>query len=397
LQAAQDVDGDPIAYAKAGDPAHGTVQINADGTYLYVPAANFSGSDSFAYSVSDGKGGVNVYTVTVTVLAVNDAPVIGGASAGTTAVADSAPVTGRLTVDDPDPGESGFRPDAGSGLYGRYQIDAAGNWSYAVDRGHPAVAGLAPGVTLTDAFDVLTGDGTVQRVSILITGSGSEGRRDAGLPPDFPTTPGPFFRAAPISAYAPIVLPYVRTEMPFSETDFVLRAVAESQALRAEQAATLAGSVWRDDLQRRHDGSPTSRLDGDPALFVLPAVKRIQAELLELRARFPASGNRFAVGAESLFDDLGPFSPFAVRESAADTGREDAAPHRARPGDDAPPRAAAADLPREDAENFTSGDDGDADAGIVTVGAPSFTALLREAASRIRPLSHPEQSVDRAQ
>ena len=57
----------PLTYAKASDPAHGTVTVNADGSYTYTPAANFTGADSFTYTVSDGHGGTATATVTLTV------------------------------------------------------------------------------------------------------------------------------------------------------------------------------------------------------------------------------------------------------------------------------------------------------------------------------------------
>ena len=78
LPVASDVDGDAVTYGKASDPAHGTVVVNADGSYTYTPAANYNGADSFTYTVSDGKGGSNTYTVAITVTPVNDAPVGSG-------------------------------------------------------------------------------------------------------------------------------------------------------------------------------------------------------------------------------------------------------------------------------------------------------------------------------
>ncbi|WP_157634528.1 tandem-95 repeat protein, partial [Variovorax sp. Root318D1] len=70
-----DADGDTLTYVKGSDPAHGTVTVNADGTYTYTPGANFNGTDSFTVTVSDGHGGTTTSTVTVTINPVNDAPV----------------------------------------------------------------------------------------------------------------------------------------------------------------------------------------------------------------------------------------------------------------------------------------------------------------------------------
>lgn len=53
----------------------GTVSLNADGRLTFTPAANFNGSPTFTYTVSDGQGGTATATVTGTVTAVNDAPV----------------------------------------------------------------------------------------------------------------------------------------------------------------------------------------------------------------------------------------------------------------------------------------------------------------------------------
>ncbi len=77
LPAATDVDGDALTYAAGSTaPAHGTVVVNSDGSFTYTPTANFNGSDSFTYAVSDGTATVE-RTMTVTVAPVNDAPVDG--------------------------------------------------------------------------------------------------------------------------------------------------------------------------------------------------------------------------------------------------------------------------------------------------------------------------------
>jgi hypothetical protein len=52
----------------------GTIEVAADGTYSYTPAADFNGTDTFDYTVTDGALS-DVGRLTITVNAVNDAPV----------------------------------------------------------------------------------------------------------------------------------------------------------------------------------------------------------------------------------------------------------------------------------------------------------------------------------
>ena len=54
---------------------NGTVNVAADGSLSFTPAANFNGVVNFDYSVSDGNGGVATATVTINVTPLNDAPV----------------------------------------------------------------------------------------------------------------------------------------------------------------------------------------------------------------------------------------------------------------------------------------------------------------------------------
>ena len=72
---AQDVDGDVLSYALAEGrgPAHGTVTVDPqNGSFTYVPAADYSGQDSFSVTVADGHGGTTTVTVPVTVTPVTD-------------------------------------------------------------------------------------------------------------------------------------------------------------------------------------------------------------------------------------------------------------------------------------------------------------------------------------
>ena len=74
---ANDIDpgGDPLTAVLDSGPAHGTLDLHADGSFIYTPTANFFGLDSFLYHASDGEENSNVATVAITVTAVNDAPV----------------------------------------------------------------------------------------------------------------------------------------------------------------------------------------------------------------------------------------------------------------------------------------------------------------------------------
>jgi hypothetical protein len=68
---ATDPDGNPISYSFS-QPAHGTISGTAP-NFVYTPAQDFNGSDSFSFTADDGQC-VTPGTVTVTIQAVNDAP-----------------------------------------------------------------------------------------------------------------------------------------------------------------------------------------------------------------------------------------------------------------------------------------------------------------------------------
>ncbi|HKP70182.1 MAG TPA: tandem-95 repeat protein [Pyrinomonadaceae bacterium] len=67
--------GETLSITGVTQGAHGLVEILGGGTHVrYTPVANYNGTDSFTYTISDGNGGVDSATVNVNVFAVNDAP-----------------------------------------------------------------------------------------------------------------------------------------------------------------------------------------------------------------------------------------------------------------------------------------------------------------------------------
>ena len=62
-----DANSDTLSITAYGTASNGTVQDNGDGTVTYTPAQDFTGSDSFDYTVADGNGGTDTGTVAVEV------------------------------------------------------------------------------------------------------------------------------------------------------------------------------------------------------------------------------------------------------------------------------------------------------------------------------------------
>lgn len=70
-----DLDGDALTAQLVTDAAMGDLTLNDDGSFTYQPDQDFSGVDSFTYQVNDGRDLSVIATVSLTVDAVNDAPV----------------------------------------------------------------------------------------------------------------------------------------------------------------------------------------------------------------------------------------------------------------------------------------------------------------------------------
>jgi VCBS repeat-containing protein len=96
-----DADGHPLTANLVTGPAHGSLTLNADGSFSYTPDSNFNGTDTFTYVANDGRDDSNVATVSITINPIADPPVAVDDADSTTI--DTAVVVDVLANDsDPD-------------------------------------------------------------------------------------------------------------------------------------------------------------------------------------------------------------------------------------------------------------------------------------------------------
>jgi len=131
-----DPDGDALSAVLDSGPAHGTVGLNADGSFVYTPAPDYNGPDSFTYKTRDGSQDSGTATVAITVAAVNDAPTVAVAAGGSCGSNDRSG-TLNLTVDDVDNPASSLT------------LTAASSHPALVPAGNVAFAGAGAGRTIT--------------------------------------------------------------------------------------------------------------------------------------------------------------------------------------------------------------------------------------------------------
>ena len=89
---------------------------------------------------------------------------------------DSAePITGMITVIDPDEGESALIEEVNvSTTFGSISVFSSGAWEYTLDTSNPTIAALVQGDRLTDTITVTSVDGSTADLVITINGVGGE-------------------------------------------------------------------------------------------------------------------------------------------------------------------------------------------------------------------------------
>ena len=168
-----DGNGDTLAVTLVTDVANGTLALNPDGSFDYVPDADFFGTDSFVYEVSDGRGGTDQATATINVDPVDDPAVAVADSYGMAPgeVLEVAAALGVLANDTDVEGDTLTATLVEGPANGSLTLNADGSFSYAPDAGF----------TGTDEFTYAVEGGDTAAVSIEVSEPGSSVPVLAGL------------------------------------------------------------------------------------------------------------------------------------------------------------------------------------------------------------------------
>lgn len=158
-----DPDLDSLAVSSVTDPPHGTATLGAAGIVHYVPDADYAGADAFDYTISDGRGGTDTGTVSVTVTPVNDPPIANPDSA--TTQQDTAVVITVLGNDTDIDSAALSVSSASDPPHGTVVVNADGTITYTPDPGYSGADAF--GYSATDGFAV----SNVATVSITVEGA----------------------------------------------------------------------------------------------------------------------------------------------------------------------------------------------------------------------------------
>ncbi len=157
-----DAENDSLTAVLVSGPANASsFVLNADGTFTYVHDGSETTSDSFTCKANDGSADSNVATVTITITAVNDAPV---------AVADGYAVNEGDTLVVPAPGVLGNDTDSDSPALtavlvsgpthaSSFALNADGSFTYVHNGGEAT----------TDSFTYKANDGTLDSNVVTVT------------------------------------------------------------------------------------------------------------------------------------------------------------------------------------------------------------------------------------
>ena len=189
----RDPDGDALLVESVAQPVHG-VAVNNGVDITYIPDPGFGGTDTFLYTVSDGKGKTDTATVIVTIVSVNNPPLAQDDSATTT---EGTMVLIPVLANDSDPDgdfllvESFGRPADGTVLNARTGVsyipdpgfEGIDTFTYTVSDGNGGTATATVTVSVAGVNDppsaqddnAVTDEGSPVTILVLLNDSDPDG------------------------------------------------------------------------------------------------------------------------------------------------------------------------------------------------------------------------------
>jgi VCBS repeat-containing protein len=225
-----DPDGDAVSAVSADGPDHGSLALESDGSFTYVPAPNYNGPDSFSYQASDGDLESGLVTVTIDVFAISDAI---SALDDTYAVDEDA----TLSVDAPGVLANDEDPDGGSlsaalvssPEHGELTLEADGSFTYTPE----------PDYNGSDTFVYRAEQGEFEFQEATVTIEVAAVDDPSPPPPPAGETPAP--PAAPVPPPPPPPL----AEPAVADLKLASRCVRRARAGRVRVAMTMRMAVPR--------------------------------------------------------------------------------------------------------------------------------------------------------
>ncbi|MBV9124609.1 MAG: tandem-95 repeat protein, partial [Planctomycetes bacterium] len=121
-----DVAHDPLTVNLVQGPAHGSLTLNPQGSFSYVPQAGFTGTDTFSYQASDGLAVSNPATVTLRV--VDTAPTTAADTSFT--LLPNQTLTGQLGGEGGEDGNLLFTSQVAPPTHGTLSLQLDGSFTY---------------------------------------------------------------------------------------------------------------------------------------------------------------------------------------------------------------------------------------------------------------------------
>ncbi len=145
-----DPESDPLTAHKVGDPSHGNVTLNTNGSFTYTHNGSETTADAFTYRVYDGTGYSNTVTVYITVTPVNESP---------TAVNDNYSVAEGGTLNQSAPGVLSNDTDPESDPLTAFEVTGPSNGNVTLNTNGSFTYTHDGSETTADAFTYRASDG----------------------------------------------------------------------------------------------------------------------------------------------------------------------------------------------------------------------------------------------